>query len=261
METDFPTTKEYNKDKVKKVQERLYEMASEVADILEANNFPYMIAFGTLLGSVRHKGFVPWDDDFDMFLFDDTYDAAMECLRKNLSSNLIVHDKLTDPIYWPFWSRIRDKNSTAVSEKYTDDNFYKYTGLTVDLYRLVKVKRGTVDLYCAKRYIEFLVRKHEVGVMKDEEYEKKFHEGCLNYEKIWQAAPKSDAPYDEYAFVETIKLIKEKEIFPLKKYTFGNREFFGPNDYDPILKRCYGDYMNFPPYEERAPHYSKVEMR
>ena len=68
---------------IKRVQERLLKMAKEIASILEDHDIPYQIAFGTLLGAVRHKGFIPWDDDFDFFLFDDSYEKAMEVLQKN----------------------------------------------------------------------------------------------------------------------------------------------------------------------------------
>ena len=55
---------------VKRVQETLLKMAKTIAGILEANDIPYMIAFGTLLGAVRHIVFIPWDDDFEFYLFD-----------------------------------------------------------------------------------------------------------------------------------------------------------------------------------------------
>ena len=53
---------------IKRVQKRLLEMGTVIARILEKHDIPYMITFGTLLGAVRHHGFIPWDDDFDIFL-------------------------------------------------------------------------------------------------------------------------------------------------------------------------------------------------
>ena len=61
----------YTQEDVKKVQKRLLEMAVVIRDILEAHQIPYFITYGTLLGAVRHKGFIPWDDDFDLYLFDE----------------------------------------------------------------------------------------------------------------------------------------------------------------------------------------------
>ena len=79
---DFPEVPGYPKETLKKVQGRLLEMAKSICSILEKNDIPYMLAVGTLLGAVRHQGFIPWDDDFDIFIFDDVYEDAIKCLRK-----------------------------------------------------------------------------------------------------------------------------------------------------------------------------------
>ena len=75
---------------IKRVQDRLLEIAKRTAAILEKHDIPYQIAFGTLLGAVRHGGFIPWDDDFDFFLFDDSYEKAMEVLAQELPSDLTI---------------------------------------------------------------------------------------------------------------------------------------------------------------------------
>ena len=136
----FPTNKNYTKNDIKRVQNRLLEMSDTVLGILDNNNIKYIIAYGTLLGSIRHKGFIPWDDDLDIYIFDDDYDKALELLRKKLPKDMIVHDKLNDPIYWPFWSRVRDLKSETIAELWPNDNKYKYTGINFDLYKLEKVK-------------------------------------------------------------------------------------------------------------------------
>ena len=51
-----------------------------------------------------------------------------------------------------------------------------------------------------------------------------------------------------------------KDIFPLVKYDFDGTYFWGPNNADVLLKRCYGDYMQFPPEDKRKPHYSSVKF-
>ena len=80
IDLDFPTTPEYTKEDIKVVQKELLKMGKAVCDILEKNQIPYFIALGTLLGAVRHQGFIPWDDDFDLFLFDNSYEKAINCL-------------------------------------------------------------------------------------------------------------------------------------------------------------------------------------
>lgn len=260
---DFKTTETYTKEDILKLQKRLLEMAKATTSILDENGYHYMMAFGTLLGAVRHNGFIPWDDDFDMFIFADEYDAAIQCLRDNLPEDIIVHDKKTDPIYWPAWSRLRDLHSRTYTDKFPDDRFYKYTGINLDLYRLKKMKRNEVALWKKKSNIEFLVRKHEVGVLPDDQYEEQFDEWTTDYVELLQKkTAESDLNDEVYSALNRTlpNPIAAGDVFPLKKYKFEDTEFWGPNNADNVLKISFGDYMQIPPFEQRLPHCSGVEF-
>ena len=258
---DFPTTETYTKEDVKRVQSRLLEMAKITTEILEHNGFHYMIAFGTLLGAVRHQGFIPWDDDFDLFLFDEEYDAAVECLRHELPDDIIVHDKKTDPIYWPAWSRLRDLNSKTEAVLFPDDNAYKYTGINLDLYRLKKINRSEVPANHKRENIEFLVRKHDSGLIDEATYLRLFHEWTSDYVELCKNTNPIIDGEEVYSFVLLLKQAKIQDIFPLQQYTFEGIEFWGPNNSHAILSQCYGDYMKIPEYDSRRPHYSYVKQK
>jgi len=256
---EFITTPEYDKKDVEKVQDILLRMADYVHNILEKHNIKYFITFGTLRGAVRHEGFVPWDDDIDIFLFEEEYEFAMECLRKELPSWMIVHDKSVDSIYWPYWSRIRDLNSEtwAVSG---DDNSYKYRGINLDLYKLKKSKKNTVELEILKENLEFWNRKYSVGLVPENIYvqnKSQIEQKIENYQ-----CPKAlDCEEEVYYFVILTKIIELNHIFPLKKYRFEGREYWGPNDANALLTLAYGAYMKIPELEKRIPHYSRVQYR
>lgn len=255
---DFPTTRKYGKEQVKYVQNRLLEMALIATNILDKNGFKYCIAYGTLLGAIRHNGFIPWDDDFDIYLFDDEYDAAVQCLRNNLPSDIVVHDKMNDPIYWPAWSRLRDLNTECFATLYPDDNAYKYRGINLDLYRIKKVDISEVLLYRKRENIEFLCRKKSSGLLSEEAFIKMFNQWTKEYNKLLNGNQNKTEYREVYTFCADNFYFEKDDILPLRKYTFENCTFYGPNNPDNVLKKAFGDYMTIPEYNKRMPHYDNL---
>ncbi len=262
-EIDFPVKKGYPKELIRRVQSRLLDMARVTTDILTRNRVRYFITFGTLLGAVRHKGFIPWDDDFDLMILDEEYDRALECLRKELPDDMIVHDRNTDPIYWPGWSRVRDLNSETTAALWPDDNVFKYTGINVDLYRVKKVKRCDVYLYRKREHIEFIVRKHTVGMLNDADYMPKFDAWTSDYAMLLRNRGKTQEGDEEViAFVTSdFVYLEMKDVFPLRDYEYEGLTFCGPNNFDAALKHMFGDYMSLPPYDKRLSHYDSVLIK
>lgn len=256
---DFPEIASYTKENIRQVQQILLVMAEKITDVLDRHDIKYFITFGTLLGAVRHQGFVPWDDDFDFFLFDEEYDEAMEHLRKELPDWLIVHDDKIDKVCWSYWSRVKDLNSETQAIRFPDDNLYEYKGISIDLYRLKKSKKTEARLNILRENREYFLRKREKGLIDDEFCVKKVSQVEEEIAKEKQSICKETETDEElYYFVVLTKYIKPEDIFPLRKYVFEGHEFWGPNNSDSLLKQAYGDYMSLPDYDKRIPHYSEV---
>lgn len=83
---------------VPRVQQVLLSMAVSIRDVLDRHDIPYMMAYGTLLGAVWHKGFIPWDDDLDFYLFDDSYERAIQYLREELPADYYMEEKDVLPL-------------------------------------------------------------------------------------------------------------------------------------------------------------------
>ena len=244
---------------IKRVQKKLLEMGKNIASILEANNVPYIITFGTLLGAVRHGGFIPWDDDFDFFLFDDTYDAAIELLRKELPKDMFLEDEKSELKYFHGWAHVKDMNSEVYCEQFPQDNLYNHHGLSVDLFKCKRIHSSELLDYRIVEMEKYLKRKLDKGIMDLSSYNS---QRDILKEAI-EKEEKNNPIEDSFIYGMAVKerFMFEKDIFPLKKYLFDGVEFWGPNDSNSILKHFYGDYMQLPSEENRLTHYSKVVFK
>ena len=248
----------YGQEQIKKVQNRLLEMAIAISGILENHDIPYIITYGTLLGAVRNKGFIPWDDDFDFYLFEDTYQEAMNVLREELPQDMFLENEDSEPLYFHGWSHVKDMNSYVECDLFPQDNSYSHHGISVDLYKLSKVRKGNEELFRLNENIAYFERKRVKGFMTDAQFEEKV---AAVRERISQIKPVEEGASDEWTYLSVfIDWFEPEALFPLKKYAFENTCFYGPNNADAQLTRRYGDYMTLPPENQRVPHYSVVKF-
>ncbi|WP_029322804.1 LicD family protein [Butyrivibrio sp. AE3004] len=250
---------------LKHVQNRLVEMAIIIEDIFNRNNVPHSIINGTLLGAVRHGGFIPWDDDFDFCVFNEYYDVALTCLRRELPDWLFLEDEKSEPRYFHAWAHVKDLKTIARCDHYIQDNYYSHHGLSIDLYRLEKVVLG--EQYCRKEdeFFKYIVRRQALGLLDYKEMQKKLEQlkWCTQMFFEFDLMKESLSSINRAVYADlyiTNRCFEIDDLFPLKKIKFENTEFFGPNDPDAVLTKSFGEYMTLPPEEERILHYSNVEF-
>ena len=249
----------YTSEDIRRVQRRLLEMAVVIRDILESHNIPYFITYGTLLGAVRHQGFIPWDDDFDFYLFDDSYDKAIHALRAEMPVNMFLEDEESEPLYFHGWAHVKDTGTEALCELFPQDNLYTHHGISIDLYRAYKIKKSEDRLNRLNAHIKYLNRKLNKGSF--EVFLNKKNDIVQDISIEQQQLLINDTSKDEdwIGFISVFNdSMPAKDLFPLKKYKFEKQDFWGPSNAEVLLKACYGDYMCLPPEEKRKPHYSEV---
>lgn len=240
---------------IKRIQNRLLEMAKITAAILEQNNIPYELAFGSLLGAVRHNGFIPWDDDFDFLLFDDTYEKAMDVLRNCLPCDIFLENEKTEPAYFHDWAHIKDVNSICEYRQYPRDAAYIHKGLSIDLYKAKKLKETEFAQFRYASAIRYIDRIKKLGLISKNEYDerKTLYAERRNKDKISSDRLMLAVPLNNGTHVYD-------DVFPLKLYKFEDTEFYGPNNADAVLRMIYGDYMVLPHESDRVSHYTSVKF-
>lgn len=253
----------YTQEEVKKVQGRLLEMAKAIRDILTAYDIPYFITYGTLLGAVRHQGFIPWDDDLDFYLFEDSYQEAIKVLRANLTSDLFVEDEESEPKYFHGWAHVKDLNSYTECDLFPQDGEYSHHGISVDLYKMYKTTDRDEKALILNNQIDYLNRRYKKGFMPESEFVSRMNVAtqALNEEQhnIDNWSVPTNVVYTCFGYYNK-EFFYEDELFPLKEYKFEDTTFLGPNNASVFLTRCYKSYMKWPDVEKRNPHYSSVKF-
>ena len=261
IKNDFPLSGSISYDIVDQAHHRILMIAVALREILEKHNIQYSLFFGSVIGSVRHKGFVPWDMDMDFGVFDD-YKNVVSILKKELPSWLVVLDNEIDSNYCASWAKIVDKFSEFHATTFSGDNDYKYRGLHVDLYNIKHTTYNEACSYRKEEALDYYKRKMKAGTINEVDFKTCCEkvESIYKKEKIEREVLNPDKPV--LAFLKFFEGDLDT-IFPLKEYVFEGEYFMGPNNYDKFLKSCYykGDYMELPPYEKRDMKMDEIIIR
>lgn len=242
---------------LRKFQLRMLEILKVVDKICRKHNIPYWLSCGTLLGAVRHKGFIPWDDDMDIEVKKEDYKRLLKVLMEELPEEYVVHNFKTDKAFFFQFTKVRDLNSSMKEDKNVDID-YKYKGAFIDIFpmeyvsataaalsnkvfmftfkimnflRLKKVKGRSFIIYLLHIFV--LIITFICRVLSLKSRNKFFSSLCLDF---------------SYK-------IEEDELYPLQEIKFENYNFLAPNKIDVYLKSYFGDnYMVLPEEKNRIWH-------
>ena len=241
----------------------MLETLIEVDRICKKYNIKYWLVSGTLLGAVRHKGFIPWDDDLDICMPVEDYDKFLQIAPKELPDYLFVQTKKTDKYYKRDFAKVRSSKGKIV-EKIEKDNERYNQGIYIDIFPNITIKNTFIYRNLHKILLKLKLKIAE-QILDLNRFQKNFirnffisltrslHQGWnLNKDLLVVRS----AEFAEYNF-----FIPLNELFPLKELEFEGYKFFAPKNEDFYLKVLYGDtYLNLPPVRERKPHSKKIEI-
>ena len=239
---------QYNPDGslLRELQLRMLEILKCIDSICEKHNIRYWLSSGTLLGAVRHGGFIPWDDDVDIEMLRDDYVKLMKILPKELPKQYVLQNDETDSNYVYLYAKIRDRNS-FIEESCSVNQKFEEHGAFVDIFMLDK------SIYILNKIAAPLFNRMLFGMVLKEGFFKyiyKFNRFFLLrllfplFRLLSQfASPKI------LRHTYGVNFLKERsynDIFPLRKIGFEGVLFNAPFDCDAYLKKMYGDYMKMP---------------
>ena len=259
IETQKALRDRFNPDgsKLRNLQLKTLEILDAVDAICKRNNIPYWLASGTLIGAVRHGGFIPWDDDLDIeILYSDRKRFVEACIRE-LPEKYVLQCNDTDHSYCLNILKIRDKN-TQIHEmcKLGKDEYpvsYKYNGYFIDIFTVERSCRSLVNL--SKIPMKFMLLAKYKWSCSPSVLRMMYLMCSVVYSVLrflMYLNPSAKYYYHTYGSCFSSRRVKS-EMVPTREILFEGKYFSAPNDADMYLKRIYGNYMSLPESAKQKP--------
>jgi lipopolysaccharide cholinephosphotransferase len=268
------TKENINLEKLKKIE---LEIFKQFIYICEKEKLKYYILAGTLIGAIRHKGFIPWDDDIDVCMPRCDYEIFLNVAQKYLPSNYFLQTFQTEPNWPANCAKLRDSTTTFIEKCF--QRFDINHGVFIDIFPL--------DFYPTnfwkKLYLNLKNKFLLIRIKKDYfngEWTKEYtYKNIIR--KVIFPLTKMLYPHLKDAVIareQTIKAVKSSKFYRNWDGGWGKKEIWeenyfqegvdinfegitvkAPKQYDKVLRHVYGNYMELPPKEKQIlKHETKV---
>lgn len=261
------------------VQEVILSIYKVVANICDNNNIPYYAIGGTCIGAIRHKGFIPWDDDLDIAIPIEHWDKFISLMQMNLPEEYSILTCDSERFYHYPFAKICNKNTTFI-ERFQYNIPKSYKGIYIDIMPMSGFPENDIRREKFIRELSFLVRcnkkrrfpKHTFGSLNG-------FLSCVlfmtigkifpfnyfskKYFKLLKSYPFSDSKYTGYSWCPEWlpRLIFDKNLFSNGIYVpFEDTRIRVPENYHAYLSQQFGDYMTIPPEERRETHDGFIDL-
>lgn len=255
----------YVDEKRKKIWTVELDLLMELDRVCKKYNLKYFLNGGTLLGAIRHKGFVPWDDDIDVAMLRGDYEKFKEVATIEFSNPYFIQTPNTDPGYYFSYIKLRNSRTSDISIPFRYEKFNQ--GIAIDIFvfdNCLKEEMESINKTVAEMIADnsAYMRKSNPNPTEEDLRRINNHSGKNPMDvcdQLTQIAKK-------YANIETENVcdilsivydvdrrIWNRQVFDKVVYkSFEGFEFPVPWQYDVFLSTLYKNYMEFPPVEKRG---------
>ncbi len=261
---------------MKEVQQVSLEILHQVAEVCEAHNWRYSLVYGTLIGAIRHQGYIPWDDDVDIMMPRKDYDVFLNYMHEHRAEypNLKVFDPKSCKDYPYMIARVSDERYGIKMENEKPYgmgvfiDIYPYDGLGNTKQEAVSFGRkgDLLSSLCYQATREhFAMETTTTALKKALKFPTYLVSKCIGKGYFQKQLAKLEGvkSYDEAQYVGCAVWLSggEKDIFKREWFDdlvlvpFEQYQFRVPKAYDAVLRHIYGDYMQLPPEKDRIGHH------
>lgn len=257
----------------------MLKILKEVHRVCEESGIRYFLSDGTLIGAVRHNGFIPWDDDIDISMLRSDYDRFCKIAPEKLGAEYFLQTDETDAGYGLYFAKVMLKHTRWI-ESYALGTSRAVSGIYLDIFPFDKIPEDRKKWNALRRKFRLLdsVVKIKANYCEIKNVHGIFHKayyclkkviGFLLPLKFWVAkrtglCVKYEALSASFVFARYQVFARrgeaEKDLnvadnfMSLVLHDFEGEQFYIPEKYDAVLKHYYGDYMTLPPPEKRRSH-------
>ena len=259
--------KEYDDKTLNKLHQVQLEILNEFVKICKENKLNYFLVGGTLLGAVRHSGFIPWDDDVDVGMPRSDYNKFIKIAKKKLNKKYFLDCFETNKDFYLPFAKIK-KNGTVFQEDFSD-NIKGNKGIFIDIFPFENVRANNyfykIRFALSLTIIDAIFHKKRMRKLKNMT--------CAPISVILSIFPKkilvkifhfivTMVHDDNSKYISVIgtgygyrrELMPRENVLPTKIVTFEKAQYNGMANNDYYLSKVYGNYMELPPVEKRRNH-------
>ena len=215
------------------------EILDEIDRVCEKNGLKYYLIGGTLLGAIRHKGFIPWDDDLDIVMPRADFDKFQEVCKTDLDEKYYVHSSYNDPKYYAPFIKVRKHNTIFLESCLENGN--------IDLQHFISYRKyGKWPQPIVSKILFAILSPLSTTTLR------KIQDMLMR----WENGRDCDYYVNYASHYDSVKMTMPKSDYePSCRLLFEGKYYSSLGNYKNVLLRSFGkNYMELPPVEKRETH-------